>query len=467
MSPTTNGRKLSQSRHSLVDCCSTIRACDHCKRRKKLCNGQKPCTLCLHESMECTYNIDPSSTSNSTSTTSSTNNAISSRSVFVTNTARRLSSGSACETCRRRKTKCDGNNPCAFCAANNLVCVNNSERRKRSSITNHNNTSSPLSLSSSSASIVMNNSNKDHSSTTTTTSLSSPSTGNHATSNNNSNNSLHPDHETIDRIEDRLRRIEQLMTVFTPNQLSHSSLYHTANDINHHHHLTSSSSSHFIRPQRHSVQGINVAKERLELQIARRALSSSPPQSVTSLEKLHAGAYITPPNSGGKNNNNQHHFHPPSASPSPPQQQYSPEMTKMTRQLSNPLTSSMYNLSLSPSSSSNNNNNNNNNLNDSHYHHNHHDMNTPIHHLPQSSLSTPLDFNHPSSHHQRSLSFSSQNDSSPSVCSPALSTSPPMPSLMDQLSKRTFATNLNYPAQNSYPIYPIIPPNSHSPTNSI
>lgn len=48
------------------------------------------------------------------------------------NTPRRLSSGSACETCRRRKTKCDGGYPCAYCATNQLECIHRAARRKRS-----------------------------------------------------------------------------------------------------------------------------------------------------------------------------------------------------------------------------------------------------------------------------------------------------------------------------------------------
>lgn len=47
--------------------------------------------------------------------------------------SRRLSSGSACETCRRRKTKCDGGQPCAFCASNRIECIHRPSRRKRSS----------------------------------------------------------------------------------------------------------------------------------------------------------------------------------------------------------------------------------------------------------------------------------------------------------------------------------------------
>ncbi|KAI8365338.1 uncharacterized protein BYT42DRAFT_627285 [Radiomyces spectabilis] len=49
------------------------------------------------------------------------------------NTSRRLSSGSACETCRRRKTKCDGGQPCAFCISKGIECVHRApSRRKRS-----------------------------------------------------------------------------------------------------------------------------------------------------------------------------------------------------------------------------------------------------------------------------------------------------------------------------------------------
>lgn len=51
--------------------------------------------------------------------------------------SRRLSSGSACEACRRRKTKCDGGQPCAYCASNGIECVHRNTRRKTA-----NNTSS-------------------------------------------------------------------------------------------------------------------------------------------------------------------------------------------------------------------------------------------------------------------------------------------------------------------------------------
>lgn len=75
---------------------------------------------------------------------------------------RRLSSGSACEVCRRRKTKCDGGNPCAFCSANRIECVHRATRRKKSSLA-ISQTNNDLCKASSS-------SNKPSTTTTTTTS---------------------------------------------------------------------------------------------------------------------------------------------------------------------------------------------------------------------------------------------------------------------------------------------------------
>ncbi|CAO3625356.1 unnamed protein product [Mucor hiemalis] len=120
MSPSSPAnRKLSNpspTRNSLVERCSSLKGCEPCKRRKRICNGQKPCTHCVDASHDCVYSVVSDH----------------SRSVFSTSTARRLSSGSACETCRRRKTKCDGGSPCGFCASSGIECINNSERRKRS-----------------------------------------------------------------------------------------------------------------------------------------------------------------------------------------------------------------------------------------------------------------------------------------------------------------------------------------------
>lgn len=44
---------------------------------------------------------------------------------------RRLGSGSACERCRSRKTKCDGGRPCAFCASHGVPCIHRPSNRKR------------------------------------------------------------------------------------------------------------------------------------------------------------------------------------------------------------------------------------------------------------------------------------------------------------------------------------------------
>lgn len=219
-SPTN--RKLSNpspTRNQLVERCSSIRGCEPCKRRKRICNGQKPCTHCTDASQECVYSVVSDHP----------------RSVFTTSTARRLSSGSACETCRRRKTKCDGCSPCNFCASSGIECINNSERRKRSVIAS---TMSSLSNS-------------------TLPPSASPST--HTTENDN---------EAIDRIEDRLRRIEKLMTAFTPSPLSQQTPF--TKEIKDIKRVTAGfrkmSSPHLQKPSsasprqhRHSIQGPTVS----------------------------------------------------------------------------------------------------------------------------------------------------------------------------------------------------------------
>lgn len=193
------------NRNLLVERCSSFRACEPCKRRRRVCNGQRPCTHCAEAGMDCVYSVVSDH----------------SRSVFTTSTARRLSSGSACETCRRRKTKCDGGSPCAFCASSGIECVNNSERRKRS--------------------------------------LAAPSSDTN---------------DAMDRIEDRLRRIEELMTAFTPSPLSQSSFQSNNNTtrqaagtrkLSSPHPPPPPSSARTVRQHRHSVQGITVAKEQAAL----------------------------------------------------------------------------------------------------------------------------------------------------------------------------------------------------------
>ncbi|KAG1577470.1 hypothetical protein G6F47_013082 [Rhizopus delemar] len=153
------------------------KTCEQCKRRSRPCDSQRPCTQCIEADQDCAYSVVHDY----------------SQSVFSTHAARRLSSGSACETCRRRKTKCDGASPCGFCAANGIECVNYSERRLLSK--------------------------KQQQPT-----------------------------EAIDRIEDRLRRIERLMAAFAPSITNNPP-----------------AESHKVRPQRHSVQGVNSAREKKEL----------------------------------------------------------------------------------------------------------------------------------------------------------------------------------------------------------
>lgn len=215
------------SRNSLIERCSTYRGCEPCKRRKRVCNGKRPCGNCNEAQLDCVYSVVSDHA----------------RSVFTTTNARRLSSGSACETCRRRKTKCDGGNPCAFCASAGIECINNSERRKRS--LSHNNINLTTNMATLSAS--------------STSSSGAISGSDHGT-------------DAIDRIEDRLRRIEKLMTAFTPSPLSQSTSFHTDGSTTNSDNTRKLSSpqpplpsSLGIRQHRHSVQGISVAKEQAAL----------------------------------------------------------------------------------------------------------------------------------------------------------------------------------------------------------
>lgn len=218
----STNRKLSNpspTRNQLVERCSSIRGCEPCKRRKRICNGQKPCTHCTDASQECVYSVVSDHP----------------RSVFTTSTARRLSSGSACETCRRRKTKCDGCSPCNFCASSGIECINNSERRKRSVIASTMSSLSNSSLPSSALASTLSTEN---------------------------------DNEAIDRIEDRLRRIEKLMTAFTPSPLSQQTPF--TKEIKDIKRVTASfrkmSSPHLqkpnlasVRQHRHSIQGPTIS----------------------------------------------------------------------------------------------------------------------------------------------------------------------------------------------------------------
>ncbi|KAI7902506.1 uncharacterized protein BX663DRAFT_552418 [Cokeromyces recurvatus] len=285
----------------IMERCSTLKkTCEQCKRRRRVCNSQRPCSNCIETQHDCVYNVIPDH----------------SRSVFSTQAARRLSSGSACETCRRRKTKCDGGSPCTFCATNNIECVNHSERRHLSKLNTNNKANHP------------------------------PST------------------ETMDRIEDRLRRIERLMTAFTPSPMSSISSTTT----------TTNKESHKIRPHRHSVQGINISKEKM-----------------TELNNKRAYPYSSPTRIG-----------------SPP--------TSM-------IANSMLNLSISNTNS--------------------------FIYKEQQQLPSP-----PNSAH--------------SIDEWKTTAGGTIPSLMDQLSKRTFATSAIDYTTTQYPIYPLTPPPSiHSQSRQI
>lgn len=205
------------------------RQCEPCKRRKRACNGQRPCTHCVVDArQDCVYSVVTDQ----------------SRSVFTTQSARRLSSGSACETCRRRKTKCDGGSPCGFCASAGVECVNHSERRKRSLSHQHHHQQQQQ--------------QEQHQSQLA------------------QQQPFADGENAMDRIEDRLRRIEKLMTAFTPSPLSQSMLppeqptvgtvagrkLSSPPPVQAYQRLAAR------RPHRHSVQGITVAKEQAELRTA-------------------------------------------------------------------------------------------------------------------------------------------------------------------------------------------------------
>ncbi|KAG1114641.1 hypothetical protein G6F42_014134 [Rhizopus arrhizus] len=402
-SPTN--RKLSNpspTRNQLVERCSTLRGCEP------------------YEFHDCVYSVVSDHP----------------RSVFSTNTARRLSSGSACETCRRRKTKCDGNSPCSFCASNGIDCVNNSERRKRSVVASS--LSSPSNLPITSSSLATSSDNTAMNSSNTATSSSTSST----------NSAAVGDNEAIDRIEDRLRRIEKLMTAFTPSPLSQSPLTKEIKELKHatsgfrkmsspHLQHASSRPHANARQQRHSIHSV-----------------SSSPSSASTLKKEHSEyhrnnnlPYASPPNSNNssKSSSSAAVNHNSISSPSPP---LSPRILKQSssQHSTNVVASSMLNLSLSPSSSS-----------------------TSSSSYMQPSISTPTSplanqstndhqqqqqQQHPWNHHHHNTASSSLQKE--------WKQSSPIPSLMDQLSKCTFVTTAMDYTTVHYPIYPITPP----PTNS-
>ncbi|KAI9013383.1 hypothetical protein CLU79DRAFT_769093 [Phycomyces nitens] len=351
MPPSPPGnRKLtnpSANRNLLVERCSSLRACEACKRKRRVCSGQRPCAHCTESSTECVFIVVSDHP----------------RSVFSTTNARRLSSGSACETCRRRKTKCDGSSPCSFCSTNGIDCVNNSERRKRT--------------------------------------MAAPP----------------GDNEAIDRIEDRLRRIERLMSAINPSPLSQSTSFSSAagptTDKETQAHGTLSlrklSSPHpppspAVRQHRHSVQGISASKEHAELRTA--FIRAKPPSDPSST--------------------------PPPLSPTSSGHTCSTAATQ-------PLTSSMLNLTLSPSSSTTSSTSNSSTL------------------LLLQSVSTPT--SPPSSGQRPGWPCTTPYGSPPTNISEWKTT---IPSLMDQLSKRTFvSTNLDYSVH--YPIYPLTPPSTAEP----
>ncbi|KAI9283885.1 hypothetical protein BC943DRAFT_327254 [Umbelopsis sp. AD052] len=399
-SPPSN-RKLSslpQSRNSLVERCSSFRKCEPCKRRNRICNGQRPCSHCTDSNMDCIYSVVSEHP----------------RSVFTTSSARRLSSGSACETCRRRKTKCDGGSPCGFCVANGHECVNNSERRRRSmgppTVTAPNET------------------------------------------------------EAMDRIEDRLRRIEKLMTAFTPSPLSQSS-----STVPYSEEAAANMQQQPVRQHRHSVQGISVAKEQAELRAAYESLkgrsssTSSPRRQTIQTDSLPASLsarYVSPPNSNASGNT------PPSGNTafSPPpltrlmisasQSSNLPKSSK-TEPSSPPRSGISYLMQESKNSID---------KEESLPPPHHHALLTPTTPPPSNPSSVDLKTNYL----PRPNSPLASNNAAYGYVSNDMdwqATVNGMPSLMDQLSRRTFGPTMNY-TPNNFPIYPLTPPPSLSRTHS-
>ncbi|KAI8640211.1 hypothetical protein BD408DRAFT_420121 [Parasitella parasitica] len=387
--PSSSSSQNDQPKASAGRLNSMKKFCEQCRKRRRVCDSGRPCNHCRETKLECVYSVV---TDNS-------------RGVFTTHAARRLSSGSACETCRRRKTKCDGGSPCNFCATNHIECVNHSERRH---LNKHNHTKAPG--------------------------------------------------EAMDRIEDRLRRIERLMTAFTPSPLSASSSLSSE---------AGSSNNHKVRPTRHSVQGINVAKEQLELSskhdIKRRGSPYSSPTRFSSL---------SPPPL------------PPAVATATSATAASSSTTTSPVSIMRPSNSqtsiahSMLNLSISPSSSS--------------------TLSSGINLYPLASSSSPSSstlssaaslwpISPPSSRGKRQelenflmeqkqylpsppnsarsalASLKQQDNHNNNEWNTTLGT---IPSLMDQLSKRTFATSAVDYTTSNYPIYPLTPPANQSRTFS-
>ncbi|KAI8381016.1 uncharacterized protein BYT42DRAFT_564942 [Radiomyces spectabilis] len=114
----------------------------HCTDKTRLCTGYPYCSHCASGFREnkpwrmafvTNRSNDQGITTGRTIFTSKSTGT--SMSTVTTTTfadiPRRLSSGSACETCRKRKTKCDGGQPCAFCASNRIECIHRISKRKQ------------------------------------------------------------------------------------------------------------------------------------------------------------------------------------------------------------------------------------------------------------------------------------------------------------------------------------------------
>ncbi|KAI8975381.1 hypothetical protein BDF20DRAFT_836790 [Mycotypha africana] len=343
-----------------------LKFCEACRKSKRTCDSQRPsCSYCIEIRQKCAYSYH--------NTVMVDQFITSSRSVFTTQNARRLSSGSACETCRKRKTKCDGGSPCHYCRTNNLDCVNNiHERRLRAmsrTTTNGSNRGVTTTTSSLSMSTTIDNSNP------TTTTTERPT-----------------EDATMDQIEDRLRRIERLMTAFTPTITS-----------------TNEKRQYVVRGLRHSVHGTSATttttvaekggyerKVRMEPVHNMSAFGSiSPPTTTAALTTMAAKA------------------------PAPHFSMSSIPTTHHQQTTAN----STLKLSVSPSS----------------------DNMDVLPSPPNSTSSVVSSFDL----HQQNYQYQSSN---------RWKITGSIPSLMDQLSDRTFPTSAVEYTITQYPIYPLTPP---------
>jgi hypothetical protein len=102
--------------------------CSFCRQYNIKCDGGDPCTNCKKYNAACTYvkiqrqprNNKPSSRNENDNNNENNVNDLSNRNDK--NKTKRQRVRMACSSCRQRKKKCDGSNPCANCMKYDSVC---------------------------------------------------------------------------------------------------------------------------------------------------------------------------------------------------------------------------------------------------------------------------------------------------------------------------------------------------------